>query len=496
MRCNSVLLCGLVSAAVMIPAESARAQSLKATFDVVTRSPNYQAYASFDECSAAISRMVSQTTLDKELRTDTAPHNPRAITEPFNDSVRLVGMHCARQGLLDSLPRESAAEWALALLTIQRADQASRVMFALLDSLSPYEGLSVTMELFRQLGKRRPLNVNFVEQLYERVNRAAPRDSIYKLALLRGVRAAIYTRINDENVRSARMSFFETLDSMPDWAGCPDDARKQLIALAVLHRVKESEDVWLDSLATGTDAYKRHLVTQFVKVSKGRVDGALAHGEVGEEFPRATGDYWFESHARPPFTDTSYTSATKFHSTKSTVRPVRGKINLVARLGSNCHVLNQAPPWGRGVGVGFKDRCEQAAAVLRRLLIRHPDVELSIWVQARGGFGPYVEPDPEAEAHMWARYVFDHYRLPGTLFVEKVESYRLESPDNRRIDEPTTMVRSLLDLGVRMQGSQVALVDQDGRIVTIGFILDEEEEVMHRKILALKRRNHATGLRE
>jgi hypothetical protein len=485
---SSVFVRGLLIMALLGGSELS-AQKLGATFDVITTAPRYDTYPSFDQCIAAINRMVNQSELDRAAWIDTAPHNFAGALEPLADSVRIVGNLCARPGLIDSLPREDAIDWSIALLRIGRGRDALRITNSLLDSLSPYERIRYATDIMQRFVNRRPVDLEYIDSVYERVNRESPRDSICLIGWMRGLRSSLYDRLRHPRTGPIREEFLATVDTaLNNIAACPRDAVNMVMAGAVMHRARLTNLEGLDSLSQSTDAYRRYITGVVSRSTRGAIND-YTNEAIGTQFPAISGDYWFQSRARPPFTPASYEGSEKFVRIEPHQRPVAGKINLIVRFGTNCHVSNPLVSGGRGSGFGIPERCEQTAASLRRLIIAHPDVELTIWVSTRGYLGRYVVNDSEEEARLWANYVFDHYRLPGVLVVSDTEFYRLDTPDNRRIDNPLEFEMAITkETKLQLAGVTVMMVDQDGKFVTAKSIHGEGESDFMEKIAAVKRR--------
>ena len=147
--------------------------------------------------------------------------------------------------------------------------------------------------------------------------------------------------------------------------------------------------------------------------------------------------------------------------------PTPGKVSLVAFLQHGC-------------GPG----CDGAVnAVLRRVLARFPDVELTAVVKTLGHMGDTTPLTPEAEAALLRTQLRD--RVPGVLLVESTPYARLAAPDKRRINSPTPNEINYW-IGSRIiTGNRIAyLVDPTGTIVD-AFYLNSFFPSRERELAAL-----------
>jgi hypothetical protein len=197
----------------------------------------------------------------------------------------------------------------------------------------------------------------------------------------------------------------------------------------------------LDSLRHSTTAYVAMQRANWAKAA-GKNAGRLEL-PIGEPAPAVHGDYWFGA------TDTTIT------------RPTRGKVALVFVADNYVRALRSRLYCGA-------DNCREAYAVLRRLARRFPSLEITLLAQTRGYFRQAAPPAPAEEASILRQYLLDYHHLPGTLAVERTDFWRLDPPDRRRVDRPTSNeTRYSFGGSWPVHSLEAFLVDEKGTIVDV-----------------------------
>lgn len=199
----------------------------------------------------------------------------------------------------------------------------------------------------------------------------------------------------------------------------------------------------------------------------------------GAAAPRLQADYWVPAPGR---------------SSDDTVRPVRGKVNVICNVlapvyiyqgehGQNLSATLQADSiqrWLRQYGAGLDVTLVRSAS------------GYDLYNTDGNGIVSQVEllfPGNTAEAHAWGWYAHDYRQLPVTLAVQVKQEQWLPSPDGRRLQRPYTQFDEFFRADTKTSDQSVnqmtidapercAVIDHDGTIVSVavtnevGKILD------------------------
>ncbi len=198
----------------------------------------------------------------------------------------------------------------------------------------------------------------------------------------------------------------------------------------------------MDSLRQSTVAFRTLLEARWKEAGRSSPDLTI-----GEPAPIITGDFWYPASA------------------SQQVYPRRGKVTAVYFVSQT--LINSS-------------RDDQEQAVIRRLSLQHPELELVFVAGTKGYFGPIEPPDTMKES----RYIDTLYRtfhnFPAVLSVTNAPFVRIPAPDRRRVYQFTENVlrykevTSKTDPRVDVRG-RLYIIDPEGLVVNVGGVgLDYE----------------------
>lgn len=463
---------------------TASAQKPHINFSVITQEPNFSGYSSFDECAAAVDRMIVHTENSEPLLRDTASFDPLWYTRSYHDSVSSTAKKCITPDMISRLPVEFAPDFAHTLLRVGYNDEALNILEKFLNSLPADSALKAAAGFLGSLVESRPIDLGFVDRFYN-LARGYSSDSLdYNLISLEIVRWRIYDNINHPDANSVLAEMVRRNADIMKSGAIPAELRVMSSVVAFIITTRLYQDEIVDSLSVSTDAYTSILEVIWDSVSNG-LDFNIPGQVAGKKFPVITSDYWFKSKAQPPYTSSSLSVSQGFAEIGQLVRPAPGRINLVVGFHGSCHRTTPVFSYGRSVELAY---CEKLAAGIRRVMIAYPEVQLTIVSKTYGAVGNHVELVPEAEAALLAGYFFDYYRLPGVLAVESTPFFRINDPDGRRVDSPTPLTEALEAAEIKLGNGGMVLVDQDGKAIVSDMLNGKTETTLLKYIEALGKR--------
>lgn len=478
MRRTGVLL---ACASLVLVGAPARGQTL---FEWPDTAVDVSSYATIEECHAAIARVQiavrDRAILAGGVWRDTMPVLPGEDIEPVPDAVRETARSCGqRHSAADSVdvvdfsllvPVYLAAGWDDKARTLvrRRLLQASQVggdaPGAVLDTVVRiYAGKPVPASLIAVKPPRPDLVDEVVQEYLDRVPDRVRRLNI----LLERVELAVLGGLVDtariEQLGPAILALVDSLTEAElgrfteNWAGIVDDrteVRRRLRAR--VYRAMERLQDWnalLDSLRVSTQSFAREYRRQVRTMAR-------ENQPYGEPAPVLVGDVWLGCDGR------------------CESRPAPGRVSLIVfyyhgepRRGFEGHRHEQCP----GVIASpeeFRLSCAAPIYVLRRLIDRFPDLDVTLVTRTRGHFAYEKESiTVEREAELVRRWL-ESFGVRAVIGMTETDHWRLPNHDRRRIEEPTVNEENYSFDGAPglMRNWTAVVVDRDGLVVWRGVI--------------------------
>jgi hypothetical protein len=196
------------------------------------------------------------------------------------------------------------------------------------------------------------------------------------------------------------------------------------------------EPMLLDSLRRGTPGYVALQQETWAKASGERPEAL--HFPIGRHAPPIDADFWFR------------------RNDSSSTRPTKGKVSLVVFLDWDCRLTSGGACW-------------PASASLHRLGQRFPRLEITSVTRTRGWFSEMTPPTPAEESQALREWWQGFHQLPGALAVKTTDFWRLDPPDLRRVDRPTSNETNYsFGRSWQLEPGMAFLVDKNGVIVEVG----------------------------
>lgn len=157
----------------------------------------------------------------------------------------------------------------------------------------------------------------------------------------------------------------------------------------------------------------------------------------------------------------------------SAPRPRRGKLSMVVFTDNEC-------------------ACGAQFATLKRIMSRHPELEITLVAQTRGYFRTHAPPSVAEEAELNRQLLKDFYGLPGAVVVDTTLYDRVSDPDHRRVNHlPRDYQSWRLDdtFGVSLAGrnSEYYLVAPSGIVAFRNVVNPATERLIEAQLAALAR---------
>ena len=450
---------------------TAAAQTLFAWPDTTV---NIEAYATIEECQAAVSRSVKYTASRKDLVsgvwTDTLPLDslyvagPRPLPTAVVETARRCG---ARFSNADSvsvaqfrvlLPLYLQAGWdtrarTLAerrLAAIGAKDDAERaaVLDSVFEILLAQRGARIGAPRFAVVealadtwAPRVPDRVKRLK-LYLRVSTfyvGSDQDSATIARVARGAQkmAVILDSLTEPELDRLRLGSDLLGDGVEDAGGFVQRYYAML-------NMSLGKRTFLDSLRQSTAAYVKLKLDNWARATGMRVETYKFGDPLGEQAPPIAADLWLG------------------YDPSKGPRPAPGRVSLVVFLNSHeCNgVVTRVDEVGRN--------CARTLAPLRRLEQRFPELEITVVGQTYGHFLYLKEGmTPQREAELTKQWL-EAQGVHAALAMTTTASWRLPDPDSRRLSRPTGD-RTNYTFGKRAKipNGSAFLIDQDGIVVHV-----------------------------
>jgi hypothetical protein len=408
-------------------------------------------YTTAEECLAATMRVRNRVERWATVWADTLILSPERASAPLSSAVVETARRCAARFAGRTAPVTDFAPLMPLFLFAQRdADAgmiiqrrlaaispgAARERMAVLDSalqgylehaFGPYLDMSeppvrlaAAESLLVETGK-------LPDSLHNAEDRLSSPFELMRAAIVVGDTARI------RRVAVQTLALYSRLTSA--------DKRTPFVAmwgpmLSYVTRTTMLEPMLMDSLRKGTAGYVALQQETWAKASGERPDAL--HFPIGRRALPIDANSWF------------------WRGDSSAVRPDKGKVSLVVFLDWDCRATSGGACW-------------PASASLHRLARRFPEVEITSVTRTRGWFSEMMPPSPMEESKALQEWWHGFHLLPGTLAVATTDFWRLDSPDLRRIDRPTSNETNYsFGRTWALHPGMAFLVDRDGIIVEVG----------------------------
>jgi hypothetical protein len=440
-------------------------------FDWPDTTVNIEAYATLEECQAAVARSLIYTDSRRDLTTgiwtDTIPLDsldaagPRPLPTPVVETARRCG---ARFSNADTV---SVANFdALFTLYLQagwdaKAHTLVKRRLAAVGVKDDRERASVLGSAFRVLlalsnervGQRRTAMAEDILKtglpqvsdrlmrlvLYQQLSLIASFETNADSAAAKAQRVVAGMRPIMDSLTKQEMD--KLRDGGPFTAGIEDQGDYVQRYYAMLN-MSLGKRTFLDSLRHSTAAYVKLKRDNWARAT-GMLPETYRNGDpLGEQAPPITADLWLG------------------YDPSNGPRPTPGHVSLVVFL--NNHECNGVPTTSIQLG---RD-CARSLDPLRRLEERFPELEVTVVSPASGHF-LYLKDGmtPEREAELTKQWLESH-GVHAALAMTTTGSWRLPDPDSRQISRPTgNRTNYSFGSGRRIANSSAFLIDQDGIVV-------------------------------
>jgi hypothetical protein len=465
---------GLVAVAVALWSAPATAQTLFVWPDTTA---NIEAYATIEECEAAVSRSVRYTASREDLEsgvwTDTIPLDsleaagPRPLPTAVMETARRCG---ARFSNADSV---SMAQFRVLLPLYLQAGWDSRARtlverrLAAIGAKDDAERAAVLDSVFKillaQSGDR--IGAPRFALAEELADTWVPRvpDRVKRLELYLRVSTSFYTPDPDSatTARIARSAqkmavimdslsqreldeLASTMGAIADGVETGGDFVRRYYALLNMSLGKRT---FLDSLRHSTAAYVKLKLDNWARATGMRPETYKFGDPLGEQAPPIEADLWLGyDPARGP-------------------RPTKGRVSLVVFLDVDSQECNGGAVTGPDQIGG---NCARYLNPLRRLEQRFPEIEITV-VGKTYGYFLYLKEGmtPRREAELTKLWL-EAYGVHAALAMATTASWRLPDPDSRRLSRPTgDRINYAFGKRSDISNGTAFLIDRDGIVVNV-----------------------------
>lgn len=437
---------------------------------------NLDQYLTVEECVAATMRVRDSVNYLMSAHTDTMAPSAAEVVSPLPEPAKIVAQRCAAKFAANTFPIQDS--WNRLMQLYLQAGEPDHAWTILQRRLSPISADSAILRgividsAVQSMLLAQPTPLRLADSLLEGIQRW-PDDLeqfgnrfTLSIAIMRLARQAGDTSL----ARQAAKRLSAAWDLIPKALESNPKAMNYA-ALVVLEATTYLENgALMDSLRKSTAGYLAFRKQLTIRLSR----GLTGKDPIGAKGTPLRSDFWFDAPSNESGAvaqGATSRSVTRDSASSNHVRPTPGRISLVVFLSHECDARWSAPvpPKRRRMD------CSAAYSAIRRIARQYPELELTLVAQTYGFFSLMDPVAPQIEADSLRAWWLGFHKLPAALAVTNTAWFKLDAPDNRRVNEidPNTEAYAF---GAMEQGlphiwpGTSFLLDEDGVIVHSGFI--------------------------
>ncbi len=447
--------------------------------------PNFASYQYLEACENAALRIADELETRKSpIWDDTlswsmqiASLAKRAMTRRPDTAITVASV-CLKTFNADTVHIkgiEYAADILKVLLIAHRDQDAERFAQRVLDTVRQQPEWDIRYArsmLVQMFGKAVPARMDAAKRYYAEQLAGVKDDSLYRTVYASNAMANIASGVGDTALfEETAWHAIRTFDSIPVDQRAEQFSRVYLDNQLSAKLLRLTRNEAFDSLAISTAAYKMYIANTVKARILGPAERKTPKTIDLSNVPDFVGEhYYVASNATTGATAGTSSGAARSelatYETRGAIPPheipVRGRVNVIMKLPSVCHVEGNT----RGVDIALPrfHKCAPWYSMLRRLKQRIPELEITIRSWTYGTVGQLAPLTPAAEADTLAKLWLGWHHLPTRLVVEETQFYLLPAPDGRRIDAGTPYEEAFVKW-MSKRGETVGYVfitDQDG----------------------------------
>lgn len=451
-------------------------------------------YKDAEVCLAATSRLKRQFNKFNRLWDDTLVVSSNEISAHLSPDIHEIAERCSSQFDAESVSLDQFGHWINLFLEADRDLDAKRVLerrTALIPSDSVDTLRAILMEALNEYMRIRPLRVSAAEAVLEQIEAVLDPNDVGGFYSLYRDRFILYKDLLMDTAQATRIASAILVKT----STLSDQQRKSESYLplgADLSYKAQSflkREELIDSLQRSTAAFIALERAIWNETAKGLFSHLKMTGEPAKKL-----DWSFQLGRKSSDNISIVGNSEADEEGLNREFPQTGRIGLVVFLRSHCRDETSAPSrYDRRDRLLFSD-CMDTYAILRRLSVRFPELDVILVSQTTGHVGFSKALSPAEEASLLGQWWLDYHRLPGTLLVTETRFFHLPQPDGRRVDEDVTNNRhyGLLD-GMR-DFRYGFLIDPDGAIIHSGLLVrSSESDFVHMIDALVKRERNAAS---
>lgn len=454
--------------------------------------PNYASYKNFDQCLEAVNRIILGVRLKDTIWVDTAAYDPSRNFRPVPEDAIKFGRMCLSGMNLDSVPTNDYDLLIRVLLLLNMDDVVNRIVHNALNTTPPSAKNSLFNTVMEEYRRATPKRLYLLKDLLERDDSpfsttASEGGDVWREILLArtawDLGQASYPMTVAKDIMNKEGKYATQLKKMSD-----RDLEGSVypFLMEVIEFLTDEAD---DSLRASTLAYSKVFEEVWSRISSKPLPAAIQKSLsfIGATVPQISGDFWYTNLDKHD-SDSGNINSQKIKKISPQAIPIAGKVNVIVFLHGGCHSRSEFVPKGRkGSLGGGGTRCWTAAALIKRLKQRFPEIQVAVVSKTFGSIGNAPPLEPQDEADTLADYFLNFYKIPGIHIVAKTDFMRIPGYDRRRID---LEVPYELDLTFGEEklgnGGNVLIVDEIGRVVhSVRQLSGRSESLIARKVSAV-----------
>lgn len=473
--------------------------SAQTLFQRPDTTPDYENYAYYEQCHAAIERVIAEVDNKDKLWRDTISYDLTLVPRELPAVANKVGKLCLSKLQLDTVALERAHVVAAILSQAGMYEESDKLLFRLVRSANetfPLHGSVLDSsggKIGSIMGKvagictlRRPAKFQDCRKFFDVADSLVTESDSSWYAMLVAHELLKVERSFGmfDSMRTVSRKVLDLWEMQPPSRREAEVNGRMLVVRGyIIPALKEGFlEEELESLTISTDAYRKlrdsnwNRYAQFPINMSGNPDNIV--------LPEIKGNWFFKNSYS--IGDKNIILSSNYNSIEDVRRPLPGKINVIAFLQGGCHGYSTRVTQGRD---NAKMNCYPHISSLRRLKEQFPDIEITVVTKTYGLYANGAPLPPASEADTLASLFLGFHQIPGVQIVAEGEFLRIPGIDNRRVDVPVDYEHDYQKEGMNLSfPGFVVLVDEVGKVFHADGIVGIQEEIAHRKLESVFKR--------
>ncbi len=450
--------------------------------------PDYKNYKYPDECNSAVFRITMDADNKETLWRDTIAYESTLVPWNLPNAAKEVGSQCMSRVKIDTVPLKDALRIADILSRSGLHEESDRLFFRVMrDSIKLGWVTNIGPMLGNIVGtctRRRPASFEECKKFFDVADSIVPADSTWARMLIAGHMLTVARRFGIFDLISNKSHEVLRLWEMQPPARRDDpQVRRILVSVYISPAIKEGFfEEELDSLTVSTNAYRQLRDRNWNRYALDPIEMSLYPDNI--DLPSLKGTWSFKNDYSVDKNKVSFSPA--YHKVNDSLRPVPGKVNVIAFLQGGCHEFSTWEQHGRK---NATMNCWPGISSLRRFKERYPDVEITVVTKTYGLYANGAPLTSAAEADTLASLFLGFHQIPGVQVVAEGDFMRIPGLDNRRIDVGVDYEHEYEKEGLALATPGLFLfVDEVGKVFHADGIVGIEEVKARRKVEAVLKR--------